>query len=511
MKKGIEIILISFVVITSFIGFCLIYNTDVSGADIYVDDNGGKDYATIQDAINSANVGDTIVVYSGIYHENLFIFKTINIEGSGKGNCIIDGSGNNTAVELDADNVTIQGFTIKNATYAVRVENASNCTITGNTIRQTNYGIYMDNSSNNTINSNNFLNNTQDAYDKNSNIWDNGYPSGGNYWDKYSGNDADSDGIGDTAYDILGGSNQDRYPIIEPLTELPYVTFIYSPASPTTQDIIQFNDTSVDNDGEIISRSWDFGDGNTSSLINPNHRYIDNGMHTTTLIITDDCGAINHTSKNINVLNVEPIANFSISPQLPNDLQNIIFNDTSKDLDGIIVDWSWDFGDGNTSNLSDLRHQYSNNGFYTVILNVTDDDGAISSISKEIEVLNVKPSARFSYTPTNPTNNDTIQFTSNSVDNDGTIVSWQWNLDQGTTSIELNPSIKYQSIGTYTVTLTVTDDDGDLDTITEEIIVIDPEGSTNDYKGFIIILVVFIVVFSALIAAVFWLMKKEKR
>jgi len=84
--------------------------------------------------------------------------------------------------------------------------------ISGNKIANNFCGIYLESSSDNAVCHNNFIDNTQQAYAYNSvNVWDDDYPSGGNYWSNYGGVDLNNDGIGDTSY-VLDASNVDRYP-----------------------------------------------------------------------------------------------------------------------------------------------------------------------------------------------------------------------------------------------------------------------------------------------------------
>jgi parallel beta-helix repeat protein len=108
--------------------------------------------------------------------------------------------------------------------YGVWLDSSSYNTISGNNITISEVvGIYSSESSNNNIYHNNFINNAQQVYSVDSvNIWDDGYPSGGNYWSDYKGVDlfsgpcqnvTGSDGIGDTPY-VIDANNTDHYPLM---------------------------------------------------------------------------------------------------------------------------------------------------------------------------------------------------------------------------------------------------------------------------------------------------------
>ena len=138
----------------------------------------------------------------------------------------------------------------------------------------------------------------------------------------------------------------------------------------------------------------------------------------------------------------------------------------SYDTDGSIVSYDWDFGDGNTATGVSPAHAYAQDGTYTVTLTVTDDDGATDTKTTTATVADTEPIAEFSATPTSGLEPLTVTFTDASTSYDG-IASWEWDFGDGGASTEQNPTHEYTEAGTYTVSLTVHEADGDSDTETK--------------------------------------------
>ena len=124
---------------------CIEENHQVQSNMIYVDDNGGANYTSIQDAVNASPENYTIFVYSGIYYENIVINKTINLIGEDTGTTIIDGKYIGDVIYISEEgNANISGFTIKksgNNNAGISIHSNNN-TIAGNNISNNNYGIY---------------------------------------------------------------------------------------------------------------------------------------------------------------------------------------------------------------------------------------------------------------------------------------------------------------------------------------------------------------------------------
>jgi len=256
-----------------------------------------EDFPTIQEAINNATAGATIIIAPGVYNESIVVNKTLTIIGLPGSAPVFSGGGSGIAITLEsgASGSIIAGIVITHWDQGILLVNSANCkiydnimslmscngialegssatnnliysnifhdntiaissiassttnTIYKNIITLSNIGLKLETSgnivyaniiaenhvginmtsSNNIIYHNNFINNDEQAkIEALSNTWDNGYPSGGNYWsdhtspDQYSGantpqNDPNSDGIVDTPYTIAS-NNVDRYPLVQP-------------------------------------------------------------------------------------------------------------------------------------------------------------------------------------------------------------------------------------------------------------------------------------------------------
>ncbi len=225
---------------------------------------------------------------------------------------------------------------------------------------------------------------------------------------------------------------------------------------------------SSDSDGAIRTYGWDFGDGTTAVGPTATHTYSTPGTYSVALTVTDNEGASTTTTKSVTVKapNVLPTAHFTGLAH--DDLTLDLDGTSSADIDGTIVDYAWDFGDGSSGSGATLTHQYSTSGLYPVTLTVTDSDGATDSFSETFPVGNQPPSARFVATP-----NKLVLGVdaSTSLDSDGTVVSYAWDFGDGATDTGVTASHTYADAGTYTVSLLVTDDDGATDTTTQSVTV----------------------------------------
>ncbi|MCG3156248.1 MAG: hypothetical protein DKINENOH_02871 [bacterium] len=214
---------------------------------------------------------------------------------------------------------------------------------------------------------------------------------------------------------------------------------------------VQFTDQST---GPAASWLWDLGDGSTSAEPNPLHTYANAGTYHVKLTVSNGAGqSRTETKNNYITVSAAPVAAFTAAPVSGNVPLTVAFTDQST---GGPASWSWDFGDGNSSNAQNPTHTYATAGDYTVQLTVANACGQTAATQTNlIQVKSCPPlTADFSASATSGNAPLLVNFTDRTT---GNPTSWLWDFGDGSSVAEQNPSHQYAAPGTYTVTLTATD------------------------------------------------------
>ena len=174
---------------------------------------------------------------------------------------------------------------------------------------------------------------------------------------------------------------------------------------------------------------------------------------------------------------LDPVANFTGGPCTVAVACSFADLSTDPDGDNTITTRHWDFGDGTTVDNPGLTpsHTYATAGSPTVTLTVTDNGGKSNTKSIQVTVsgttTNTPPVASF-VVPSTCQVNAACSFTDGSTDSDGTIASWSWNFGDGTAAdVNQNPTHTFAAAGPYQVALTVTDNGGATNAITQTVTV----------------------------------------
>jgi gliding motility-associated-like protein len=225
-----------------------------------------------------------------------------------------------------------------------------------------------------------------------------------------------------------------------------------APASVCVGVPVQFQNTSNPTPNSSI---WNFGDG--SPLINqpsPSYTYSKTGNYNITL--NNSFATCNDSiTKSITVVNPAVAAFSSSNPTSCKSPFAVNFKDQSSNA----TSWSWDFGDGNTSNLQNPSHTYTSYGNFNVSLTASNANNCGSVVTQTGYVKIVNPSVKIADLPLYGCNTAVLNpsFTDTAVDG---IASYAWNFDNGQTSTVANPPTQIYLPGKYSVSLTITTNGG---------------------------------------------------
>ena len=234
---------------------------------------------------------------------------------------------------------------------------------------------------------------------------------------------------------------------------LPEPDFVYTLTGCGQVDFVS-NDQSVN-----LNHSWDFGDGSSSSTVNPMHTYTTSGTFSVIHTVSNQCGDASFTETIIIDLS-PPMSNFTYV--MTGGCREIAF--TSSDQNPVLSH-IWDFGDGNSSSAINPVHMYANNGTFSVNHSLSNDCGS-TSFTETITIDIPSPDPDFMFSIEECTT--VVNFFSTAMN--GEEHEWDFDGDLSTVeSTEENPSFDFLQFGTYTITHTVTDDCGGSSTFTQTI------------------------------------------
>lgn len=183
---------------------------------------------------------------------------------------------------------------------------------------------------------------------------------------------------------------------------------------------------------------WDFGDGNTSTLMHPAHAYTADGLYTIKLFITDVNGCIDSMIRPNYVKIVSPHSSYNLSDSLSTCPPLLVaFTNTSQNYISTI----WNFGDGTSTVSNNPTHIYTNPGTYVTSLTITSPGGCVDVFQKTVVVRG--PKGTFTYNPTIGCKPLTVTFVANTLDS----LSYIWDFNDGSTNVTPNSVVSH----TYTI------------------------------------------------------------
>jgi PKD repeat protein len=262
---------------------------------------------------------------------------------------------------------------------------------------------------------------------------------------------------------------KDAYIIVNSSNSAPVAEFEADVTSISVGGTVSFTDLSTNSP---TSWNWNFGDNQIATLQNPTHTYSTAGVYTITLEVSNANGTDSEVKTNYITVtdgNAVPDAEFTASSTTVAVGGTVSFTDLTTNNP---ISWYWEFGDGGTSNEQNPNYTYNTAGIYSVKLIATNINGSDTENKENyitVSADGLPPECNFDYSNTNISVGQSVLFTDISKN---LPTSWLWDFGDGQTSTEQHPYHIYLIEGTYTVSLTVSNEFGSDDLSVENLVTV---------------------------------------
>ena len=251
------------------------------------------------------------------------------------------------------------------------------------------------------------------------------------------------------------------FPYVIQALQSPLASFSPSSISGCTPLTVNFTNTSTNTNG--ASYNWIFGNGSSSPIENPSTIYTDSGYYAVQLQVMNSNRCMNDTIINIQV-NLSPTAIASTTDTVGCNPMTAVFTNNSINATA----YSWNFGDGITSSTVSPSHIYTTPGNYTVTLIAASGAGCLDTLIFPYTIqVNQTPVASFTKSVSSGCTPLTVHLNNTSAKTNG--ASYLWDFGNGSTSTDASPDVTYNTAGTYTIQLQVTNASGCTDTTSQTV------------------------------------------
>lgn len=243
--------------------------------------------------------------------------------------------------------------------------------------------------------------------------------------------------------------------IIQPVSIYPnpIASFTSTTACPNA-DVVFINNSTISS-GSLTS-DWSFGNGQTSTIQNPTQVYINSGNYSTQLVVTSDKGCKDSITQSITIHAI-PVPLFTFG----NVCEGIATNFINSSTNLANNNYNWNFGDGNSSTITNPSNTYTSPGTYSVQLIATSDNGCVDSVTQSITSY---PNPNADFAVSNGCEESIINFANTSSVLTGSL-TYSWDFNNGNFSTQSNNQQVYSIAGAKNVKLIATSNNGCVDSV----------------------------------------------